>query len=102
MHDLALQVGEVDLVVIADRDACRRRRRQIQRDGRAEAAGADDQRVRGEQFLLAFDADLRQQDVPAVAQQLVVVHGRVCGRPAPPSDAWSLIGMASLVAFARS
>ena len=33
------------------------------------------QRMRIKQALLALDADFRQQDMPAVAQQLVVVHG---------------------------
>jgi hypothetical protein len=30
--------------------------------------------VRGAQLLLTFDPDLRQQDVPAVAEKLLVVQ----------------------------
>ena len=38
----------------------------------------------GEQPLLAIDADLRQQDVPAVTEKLLVVQG-VRGRFPPAS-----------------
>jgi len=31
--------------------------------------------MRGTQLLLSFDPDLRQQDVPAVAEKLLVVQG---------------------------
>ena len=42
-----------------------------------EPSRPDHQRACGEQLLLAFDADLRQQNMAAVAQQLFVVHNRV-------------------------
>ena len=83
MDDLALQVGEVDLVVVAQGDAADAAGCQVERDGRAQPAGADHQRVRREQFLLAVDADLRQQDVPAVAQQLLVVQVDAWDQVAP-------------------
>ena len=74
MGDLALQVGEVDAVVVDDRDAADAGRAEVQRHRRAEAAGADHQRVRGEQPPLALDADVVEQEVARVAQQVVVVH----------------------------
>jgi hypothetical protein len=77
VHDLALQVGEVDLLVVAEGDGAHSRRCEVERDRRAEPSRSDHQRARGEQFLLAFDADLRQQNVAAVAQQLFVVHSSV-------------------------
>ena len=80
MHDLALQVGEVDVVGVAERDAADAGGREIERGGAAEAARADDERVRREQPLLSFDADLRQQDVAAVAKQLLVVQFVGVGR----------------------
>ena len=78
VRDLALQVGEVDRVVVDQRDAADAGRAEVQRHRRAQPAGADDQRMRGQQALLALDADLVEQDVARVAQQLVVGHGRDC------------------------
>ena len=77
MHDLALQIGQIDAVAIADRQRADARGGKVQRRRRTQPAGADHQYMRIEQALLAFDADFRQQDVPAVAQQLFVVHGAV-------------------------
>jgi len=31
--------------------------------------------MRSEQFFLALDAQFGQQDMPAVTQQLIVIHG---------------------------
>ncbi len=76
VHDLALEVGEIHVVAVADRQAADAGGSEIQRHRRAEPARADDEGVRGEQLLLPLDADLRQQDVAAVAQELVVVHAR--------------------------
>ena len=74
MQYLTLQVGEVDGVVIGDRDRAHARRGEIHGGRRAQPARADDQRPRIEQGLLTLDIDFGQQDVPAVAQELVVVH----------------------------
>ena len=74
MHDLALQVGKVDGVVIGNRERADACGCEVHRRGRAQAAGTDDQRTRIKQGLLAVDVDLGQQDVAAVAQQLLVVH----------------------------
>jgi hypothetical protein len=73
--DLALQVGQVDGVVVDQGDPADAGRAEVQRDRRAQPAGADHERVRCEQTLLAFDAELVEQDVARVAQQLFVVHG---------------------------
>ena len=74
VRDLALQVGEVDMVGIDQREMADAGAAQVQRHRRAEAAGADDERTRTQQTLLAFDADLVEQDVARITQQLRVVH----------------------------
>jgi hypothetical protein len=63
VRDLALQVGEIDAVVVDQRDAPDPCATEVQPHRRAEPARADDQRARGEQPALAFDADLVEQDV---------------------------------------
>ncbi len=74
MHDLALQVGQVNGIVIGQRDLAYSGRRQIQCDRRTEPAGADNQRMRRQQPLLALDADLVQHNMARISQQLIVVH----------------------------
>ena len=74
VEDLALQVGKVDLVGIgegqlADAACC-----EVEGGRTTQAARADDERARRAQAFLAFNADLRQQDVPAVAEELLVVQ----------------------------
>ncbi len=76
VEDLPLQVGEVDAVRIAERQRPDAGRDEKLRGRRAEPAGADDERMRGGEFLLRVDAELGEQDVPAVAEQLGVVHRR--------------------------
>jgi hypothetical protein len=65
MQDLALQVAELDDVVVHQRDPPHARGSQVQRRRRPKAARADDQRMGRQQALLAFDAELVEQDVPA-------------------------------------
>ena len=65
-----MQVGEVDVVGIADRERANAGGREELRRGRAKAAHADDQRVRRGEPLLRVRAELGQQDVPAVAEQV--------------------------------
>jgi hypothetical protein len=74
VEDLPLQVGEVDLVGISENQPAYAARRQIERRGAAEAAGADDQRGGSAQPLLPFDPDLGEKDVAAVAEELLVVQ----------------------------
>jgi hypothetical protein len=68
VENLPLQVGEVDLVRVGERQLADAACGQV--DGRraAKAAGADDQRVRGTQPLLALDPDFGEQDMAAVAK----------------------------------
>ena len=74
MNDLALQIAEIHRVMVTQGQLPDTAGGQIQRGGRTEPAEADDQHLRRKQALLPLDADLRQQDVAAVAQQLLVVH----------------------------
>jgi len=74
VEDLALQVGEVDPVRIDEGQAADAGGGEVERGGAAEAAGADDERARGAQLLLPLDTDLREEDVPAVAEKLLVVQ----------------------------
>ena len=76
---LALQVGLVDLVELHDADAADAGRGQVQRQRRAEPAGADQQRGAGLEPLLSRDAHVRDQDVAAVARQLGGAQGRGAG-----------------------
>src|SRR5690606_42046556 len=82
MGDLALQVGRVDMVAVGNDDPADARCGEVQRRWRAEAAGSDDQDGGFEEALLRLDAHLVAKDVPAVAPELLVVHG---GRPRSPA-----------------
>ena len=74
VNDLALQVAELDGVVIAQHQASDAARRQVHRGRRSQSAETDDQRVAGEQAFLALDPDVFQQNMAAVAKELLVVH----------------------------
>ena len=74
IEDLPLQVGEIDLVGVGERQPADARRGEIEGRRAAEAAGADDQRGCRAQPFLPLDADLGEQDVPAVAEELLVVQ----------------------------
>ena len=77
MDDLALQVGEVDNVVVDDADGTDPGGGQIEQQRRAEAAGTDHQDLRAEKARLAFAADFLQQDVTGITLNLFFaeVHG---------------------------
>ena len=68
VRDLALQIGIVDLVVVAHGDPADSRGAQIETGRRPQSAGTDYQRMTVLQPLLAFDTDFVQQDVAAEAQ----------------------------------
>jgi hypothetical protein len=74
VENLALQVGEVDLVRVGEGEPADAARREVERRRAAEPAGADDERARRPQPLLAFDPDFREKDVAAVAEELLVVQ----------------------------
>ena len=76
IEDLPLQVREIDAVGVAQRQRAHAGRGEKVRNGRAEAADADDQRMRGCEAGLRIGSELVEQDVPAVAQQLRVIHFR--------------------------
>jgi hypothetical protein len=84
VEDLALQVGEVYFVRVDERELADAARGQVERRGAAQAARADDERVRIAQPLLPLDPDFGEQDVAAVAEELLVVQA---GRRI--SSAWS-------------
>ena len=71
VDDLALEVGDVDHVVVDDAELADAGGRQVERGRRAEPAGAEQQHLRVEQLELALDADLRQQHVARVAAALL-------------------------------
>ena len=74
IKDLPLQVGEVYFVGVGEGELADAAGRQIERRGATQAAGADDQRVRRAQPLLALDPYLVEKDVAAVAEELLVVQ----------------------------
>ena len=65
VDDLALEVGDVDDVVVDDADRADARGGEVERGRRAEAAGAEQQHLGVEQLLLALGADLGEQEVAA-------------------------------------
>jgi hypothetical protein len=74
MQDLALQIGEVNLIAVGEGNVAQAGGGEIEGGRRAQAAGTDNQRLGVDQALLSFDADLVEQDVAAIAKQLLVVH----------------------------
>ena len=77
---LALQVGQVDLVVVDDAERADAGRGEVQGGRRAEPAGADQQHLRLEQLLLALEPDLRDQQVARVALTLLGGQRRSAAR----------------------
>ena len=71
VQDLALQIREVDDVVVDDAERSDAGRRQVERRRRAEAAGAEQQHFGGEQLCLSGLADLGKHEVAAVATELL-------------------------------
>jgi hypothetical protein len=64
MGDLPLQVGQVDRIVVDQGDAADPRTGQVERCGRTQTAGAENEGAARADALLAFDADFVEQDVP--------------------------------------
>src|SRR5262249_17316897 len=71
VEHLALQVGEVHHVKIDQPEPADARGGEVQRQGRAEAAGADQQDAAGLEALLALEPDLGHDQVAAVPGHLV-------------------------------
>src|SRR5258708_5757484 len=74
IEDLALQVGEVDLVGVCEAQPADAGSGEIQRSRAAEAARAYDHYLACAQLLLPLDPDLVEEDVAAVAEKLLVVQ----------------------------
>lgn len=66
IQDLPLQIGQVDLVGVDQREAADAGRGEVERCGATQPADADDQRVRRAQPLLPLDPDLREEDMAAI------------------------------------
>src|SRR5680860_759171 len=80
VHDLPLEIVEAHPVIVDDADLADARRGQIQKERRAEAAGADHEHARRLQALLAFAADLLQHQMALVAFDFVFgEHGGTVG-----------------------
>ena len=78
---LALQVREVDHVVVDDPERAHAGGRQVEGGGRAEAAGAEQQHLGVEQLLLALGTDLGDQQVARVAVALFGAQRTRAPRP---------------------
>ena len=86
VDDLALEIVACDAVVVDDADGADARRGEIEQERRAEPARAHDEHARRLQPLLAFAADLLQQQMALIALDLVLAeHGPISmpSRPAP-------------------
>ena len=87
MGDLALQVRQVDRVVVHDPDAPDTSRREVQHEWRSKAPGADHEDAGRQQLLLPGTAHLWQDDVAGIALDLLFgeigSHAAGCPRPVP-------------------
>src|SRR5438270_5789877 len=68
---LALEVREIDVVVVEDPKRAHAGGCEIERGGRAEASGAQQQHLGVEQLLLSLQSDLWAQQVARVALALL-------------------------------
>ena len=75
VEDLALEVGGVDDVHVDDPDRPHPGGRQVERGGRPESAGAEEQGLRVEELQLPLDADLGQEQMALVAVALLGGEG---------------------------
>ena len=74
MNDLALKIRQIDLIVIANGELPMPLAARYIAAGEPSPPGADDQGMRLEERFLALYPNLRQEDMPAVPQQLLVMH----------------------------
>ena len=74
MNHLALQIGEVNNIEIDNAERSDAGRSQIERQRRAQTAGADAQHLGLLQLELPLHADFGHDEVPRVAQDLVVAE----------------------------
>ena len=71
VKDLPLEIRDVDGVAVHQPERADAGRRQVERGRRAEPAGADQEHLGAQQPALALVADLIQEEVAAVALDLV-------------------------------
>ena len=74
VHDLPLQIGQIDPVGIGDPEGSDPGGREIEQQRRAEAAGADDEDARGEQPDLPLLADLVEDQMAGIALKLLLAE----------------------------
>ena len=74
MQNLALQVGRVDPVAIGDVQGANPRTGQIDRHGRAQATGPDDQNACLQQARLSLKPDLVEQQMARIAHQRRIIQ----------------------------
>ena len=96
VHDLALQIAQVDPVVVHQGEPPQAGGRQVERDRRTQAADADDQCMAVAQALLPLEAEFGQHDLAAVTEQGVVVHVRILNAAIA---AWCHSGQESYIAL---
>lgn len=77
VEELALEVVFLDVVEIGEAKRADAGGGEVEGGGAAQAAGADDEDAGGGELLLAGDADVFEEDVPAIAREL---GGREGGR----------------------
>src|SRR6185437_14042991 len=80
LDHLPLEVGEIHYIKIHDADGADAGGREIKSDRSAEASGADGEHFGGLELALALDAYLRNDEVAAVAQDLLVAEFSAAGR----------------------
>ncbi len=83
MQDLALQVAAIDQVEIDETECADPGRSQVQRGGRSQAAGADQQHACALEFRLACEPYIGKCEVPGVAEQLLMRQRRQLPVAAP-------------------
>ena len=76
VHHLALQVADVDDVVVGDADRADAGGGEVEQNRAAEPAGADDEDLRVGETTLAERADVREDDMPRVALRELGLEGR--------------------------
>ena len=74
VKNLALQIGEIDVVEVNDAEFADAGCGQIHGDGRAESSRANTQDTRGTDFLLAGQTDFGKDQVPRVTADLIVAQ----------------------------
>ena len=84
VNDLALEVGQVNSVIVTDSELADSARGKVHGGRGAESSRPDYQYMRPDQGFLTLYSYLWQQDVTAVTQQLIVIH---LENGSPPSGA---------------